>query len=322
MEDVKDIVFKVVQEFLCTTPLIIWGSGATVPCGLPTMGCLAKHLKDTMLPDLELATNLEAVLGESKYEPLQSEIKRRIWEYISTYDVKFLESLSNGNEDAYVAAIGKLLDKFTFAHPRKLDIVTTNYDRVLEYICSLNNMCYADGTGLSDLSIFDSNRFKNEKCVNIIKVHGSLSWFEIDGDIRNLSKGLGNVPPVIIIPGKNKYRESSQIPYRELIQKCDIAVDSAKSFLSIGFGFNDEHITPEIIKSVNKGAPIVVVTMRVSETCRAALKKASQYVLIEASSANDRESLVTIKQKGLPNIQELVLEGCYWSLPKFMEIFI
>ena len=73
---------------------------------------------------------------------------------------------------------------------------------------------------------------------------------------------------------------------------------------------------------MNKGAPIVVVTMRVSETCRAALKKASQYVLIEASSANDRESLVTIKQKGLPNIQELVLEGCYWSLPKFMEIFI
>ena len=140
--------------------------------------------------------------------------------------------------------------------------------------------------------------------------------------LSSIAPNFPAVSPVIIIPGKNKYRESSQIPYRELIQKSDIAVDSAKSFLSIGFGFNDEHITPEIIKSVNKGAPIVVVTMRVSETCRAALKKASQYVLIEAISANDRESLVTIKQKGLPNIKELVLEGCYWSLPKFMEIFI
>lgn len=322
MEDFKDIVFKMVQEYLCTTPLVIWGSGATVPCGLPTMGCLAKYLKDILLPDLEVETNLEAVLGESKYESMQSEIKHRIWEYINTYDIKFLESLSSGDVDTYVAAIGKLLEKFTFAHPRKLDIVTTNYDRVLEYVCSLNSMCYADGTGLSDLSVFDSNRFQNAKCVNIIKVHGSLSWFEVDGDVRSLSKGMGKASPVIIIPGKNKYRESSQIPYRELIQKSDNAVGSAKSFLSIGFGFNDEHITPEIIKSVNKGAPIVVVTMRVSESCRTALKKASQYVLIESSSVNDDESLVTIKQKGLPDIKEFVMVGRYWSLPKFMEIFI
>ena len=91
--------------------------------------------------------------------------------------------------------------------------------------------------------------------------------------------------------------------------------------MSIGFGFNDEHITPEIIKSINKGAPIVVVTMIISETCRTALKKASQYVLIEANSANDHESLVTIKQKGQPNVKEFVMEGCYWALPKFMEIF-
>ena len=202
MEKVKDIVFKVVQEFLCTTPLIIWGSGASVPCGLPTMACLAKHLKDTLLPDLELKRNLETVLGESKYESRHLDIKREIWKYISIYDIKFLESLSAGNVDAYVAAIGKLLDKFTFAHPRKLDIVTTNYDRVLEYVCSLNNMRYADGTGLSDLSGFDASRFYNEKCINIIKVHGSLSWFEVDGDVRNLNKGMGTAAPVIIIPGK------------------------------------------------------------------------------------------------------------------------
>lgn len=321
MKDSMDLFFRIIQDFLSMPPLLVWGSGATVPCGFPTMGVLAKHLSNTLIPDLELTGNLEDTLSASKYEGIQLEIKKEIWKCISDADLRFLMAMAKGDVDEYVAAIGQLIAKFTFAHPRKLDVVTTNYDRVLEYVCAFNEMTYTDGTAIADLSNFDSARFRSEKCVNLIKVHGSLSWFEIDGTVRCLNKVDTDITPMIIIPGKNKYREASKIPYRELIQKTDIAVSSAKSFLAIGFGFNDEHITPEIIKQVNKGIPIVVVSKRITDTCLKALGKAKQYVTIEACETNEEESLVVIKERTHDDVQKIVVSGRFWSLPKFMEVF-
>jgi hypothetical protein len=54
------------------------------------------------------------------------------------------------------------------------------------------------------------------------------------------------------------------LPFRELIQKSDNLIKDANSFLIVGFGFNDEHLTPEIEKKIRKGAPIVLITKNVS----------------------------------------------------------
>ena len=43
----KDKVCKVVQKFLKDPPVIIWGSGATIPYGLPSMDDLKKSLQIT-----------------------------------------------------------------------------------------------------------------------------------------------------------------------------------------------------------------------------------------------------------------------------------
>jgi len=34
------------------------------------------------------------------------------------------------------------------------------------------------------LSKFDENQFRNNDIVNIVKVHGSLNWLDIDGEVR------------------------------------------------------------------------------------------------------------------------------------------
>lgn len=38
-------IFKIVQSFLKNPPLVVWGSGATVAFGIPSMDSLNKKLK-------------------------------------------------------------------------------------------------------------------------------------------------------------------------------------------------------------------------------------------------------------------------------------
>jgi hypothetical protein len=51
---------------------------------------------------------------------------------------------------------------------------------------SYNDMPFTDGFNGKTLSIFDESKFKNEKIVHLVKVHGSLNWFDINGETHFL----------------------------------------------------------------------------------------------------------------------------------------
>ena len=44
--DKKDAIFLIIQKMLEKPPVIIWGSGATIPFGLPSMQDLNKMLSE------------------------------------------------------------------------------------------------------------------------------------------------------------------------------------------------------------------------------------------------------------------------------------
>ena len=94
-------------------------------------------------------------------------------------------------------------------------------------------------------------------------------------------------------------------------------INSAASFLVVGFGFNDEHLTPRIKSKIKKGTPIVVITKIISETCLTELESAEKYVLLEDDG--DNKTKVTIKERNLEK-QIIILEGNFWSLNNFIEI--
>ena len=96
--------------------------------------------------------------------------------------------------------------------------------------------------------------------------------------------------PLIISPGKNKYREAYENPYRDLIQKADTLIDNAESFLVIGFGFNDEHLTPKIKEKVNNGTPLVLITKEITNSCRNELERAQKYVLLEENKTTKEQN--------------------------------
>ena len=314
-EEIKDKVFKMVQTFLKDPPLIVWGSGATIPFGLPSMEDLNKELKDKIDGFDMQNDNLEIELGKEQYQDKMPEIKKIIWEKVNQADISVLEKIISNNTNVF-KAIETMINKFTETHPQVVNIVTTNYDRVLEYIMSYNDISFTDGFNGKTLSRFDDNKFKSKKIVNLVKVHGSLNWFYIDGETRFLPSISKNETPKIIIPSKDKFKETYGSPYRELIQKSDNSIKDANSFLIVGFGFNDEHLTPEIEKKIRKGAPIVLITKNVSPSSFIVLENATKYILFEKSK--NGKTKVTYKKDS--ESKEVKLNGNFWELNKFMEI--
>ncbi len=317
----KDELFRLIQKLMSDHPLIIWGSGATVECGMPTMYQLSQTIRDKTNLPIDVTKSLETELCKPELAGETDKIRRIIFERILEPDAQIIELLRKRN-NAYLNAIADLIAVIYEAHPKVVNILTTNYDRVIEYVAAWNGYRVFDGTIQGNLGRFDISEFKDRDAVNVIKVHGSLSWGDFDGVTRNcLGRLPDDVNPVIIIPGNQKYQATHQNPYRALIQKADDAIQNASAFLSIGFGFNDEHITPFVNTKINDGTPIIAVALKISENCRKILVNARTYVLLEAQSGDECKTQVSYCDgtSGMRGVMKI--DGRYWSLDKFMEVF-
>ena len=316
---IMDHIFSTIQKFLNNPPVIIWGSGATIPFNLPSMTQLNDALKEKIKDFNANNDNLENELGKDEYKERMPEIRKAVWNTVNQADKQVYEKLAGGNSDD-LKPIKNIIEKFRACHPRVVNIITTNYDRILEYVMSYHNIPFTDGFSGKDFSMFSEANFKDRDLVNLIKVHGSLNWFKIQGSIRFLSSHSECCEPIIICPGKNKYQEASQSPYRDLIQKSDNLIQKANGFLVVGFGFNDEHLTPQIKKKISAGTPLVLATKEVTEPCKNEMAQAQKYVLLQECKKSENKTLVMIKEGKEMEIEEQSIDGNYWQLNKFMEI--
>ncbi len=310
-----DEIYNTIQTYLREPPLVIWGSGATIGFGLPSMSNLKDEIGAAIPTFDKTCTDLEAELGKDKYEADLPRIRKIIRDVVNAADIKAKEHLLNSTDD--FEGIKRLTDFCHSPHPKVMNVVSTNYDRILEYVWGYNGIRYTDGFEQQELSVFDENKFLDKDIINLMKVHGSLDWFDVDHEVRKLSSDFG-FDPVMIPPGKNKYRTTHNSPYRELMQKSDDAIKKAPSFLVVGFGFNDEHITPQVSKKTKAGTPIVVVTMKVTPTTEKQLEKAKRVIYIEADT-DIRKSRIRIIENG-DTISDTVEDGQFWTLNKFMDI--
>jgi hypothetical protein len=313
----KDKIFKIVQTFLKSPPLVVWGSGATISFGLPSMRDLNEALKKEV-EDFDISNdNLEDELGKDKYQEKLPQIKQVIWKEVNNADIFVLKKFIDNEIDDF-NGIKLLIEKFIETHPQVLNIVTTNYDRVLEHWLSYQGVNFTDGFDGKTLSIFNDDNFKGGSIVNLVKVHGSLNWFNANGEVRYLSGETANKTPKIVVPSKNKFEETYEVPYRELIQKSDALINNALSFLVVGFGFNDKHLTPRIEANIKKGIPLVLITKEVSGNTFKELKKAKKYILFE--EAETGKTKVTYKENSSSEEKVEIIDGDFWQLNEIMEI--
>lgn len=146
------------------------------------------------------------------------------------------------------------------AEGNKLSIVTTNYDTLLEEAANVGHYTIFDGFSFTsspefDAKMFDWNLVKDvpnletkeiiydKKVVNLLKIHGSLTWTaEDDHRVRRVSK-KGNPKPLMIFPSSNKYEQSYRAPYSDLFYKFRELLNRPRTLLvTVGFSFRDTHI--------------------------------------------------------------------------------
>lgn len=157
----------------------------------------------------------------------------------------------------------------------RLQIFTTNYDRLLEAGAELAGVHLIDRFVGSLSPILRASRLDIdihynppgirgeprylEGVARYSKLHGSVDWIDVDGTIRRVGLPLGApsvadflslVTPstltgrhLMIYPNAAKDRETAAFPYVELFRDFAAAVCRPSSVLvTYGYGFGDEHI--------------------------------------------------------------------------------
>ena len=194
-----------------------------------------------------------------------SKTKQKIFEIIKENTAYHYNSL----ELQHGKFIRKLLKKVE--NKNNLSIVTTNYDVLFEEAMEEEKIEYIDGFSDSgDRNKFDIKNFEknNIECVNLLKIHGSLSWRKYYSDIyKDKIENIKN--PVIIYPSSNKYSQSYQKPYYELLNTFQELLRNKDSLLiTVGFSFQDNHIAKIVIESLkeNNELTLLVTDLNINQT--------------------------------------------------------
>jgi hypothetical protein len=129
-----------------------------------------------------------------------------------------------------------------------IDIISTNYDTVVEQFCSNQRISYEDGFG----NVFEVDRLRDSQAqIRLFKVHGSILWYKSDRgqfykfpvEVKDLTRTVygENIEPLIMYPMRKwEYIE----PTFELISQAKrLMRESHINFIYVfGYSFRDAHI--------------------------------------------------------------------------------
>lgn len=310
-----EISQKIAQDCAAQVPVIVLGSGASVPHGIPGMWPLGQHLINSTLPDGLTAKDLtgwdafKSGLSTKDLESALTDIEitaavtghivNTTWEYLNAADLAvFYQVIANRK----LLPLSRLFQYLFRTTTKELQVVTPNYDRLAEYAAEAAG--YYAYTGFSYGML--GNRIVQhipkiyvngaaQRTVNVWKVHGSFGWFcDRDGVVVSLPPGKSypsELEPLIVTPGSDKYRRTHAEPFRTTMHCADRAISSAKAFLCIGYGFNDEHLQPLLIeRCANTNVPLVLLTKVVSEKALEFFQsgRCQRYLAIEEADVGAR----------------------------------
>ena len=238
--------------------------------------------------DLNKSFNLEDFLSDMlAFEKYVSDDQRE--KYQQTKSKIFNIIVNNTNYDYDNNYLKHSIFINTLSHlvktPSKLTMVTTNYDTLLEDAADSIGYTVMDGFTFSHRPYFDSDMFEwnlvrdieniktkeleyKKNIINLIKLHGSLTWERDANGIRRIEKSDVS-EPIMIFPSSNKYMQSYQDPYFELFTKFQELLKRPNTLLiTVGFSFADNHISQMIIQAIqrNKSMATLISDYCISQT--------------------------------------------------------
>jgi len=330
-----ETVLRLAQDYISACPLIVLGSGASAAEGLPTMGQLKELFQtseftfenvsentewDSFLVSLQTLDLESALLNTNLSKNLIDQIITKTWNYISHSDLTYFNKLIITPKPT---AVSRLISHLSQASNPDLAIATTNYDRLGEYSLDLAGLTYSDGFSGGYIKQGISNRTFNSKRstdVDLIKVHGSLDWFQDPQNVAYSFPLQNEIPndykPLIVTPGIQKFRGVLQEPFRSLLQRLDQAIIKKNHYMCIGYGFNDEHIHPKLIERCRLGrAKLLILTRTITENTLRLLEQGccQEFLALEMGTNNSTkcyshlfDDIVTIPNRSIWQLDELL----------------
>jgi len=217
--------------------------------------------------------------NKTAYDELNNDLERIIKNFaesISSIENSIAVTAEAKREEAFIYLVNFLMSFASRTGTReRLNIFTTNYDRIIEVGSELAGLHLLDRFVGSLTPIFRSSRLDIDMHYNppgirgeprylegvarFTKLHGSIDWINTGADIRRMglpfgSKDLTNflsapglessdIKKIMIYPNAAKDRETTEYPYVELFRDFAAALCRPNSTLvTYGYGFGDEHI--------------------------------------------------------------------------------
>jgi len=274
-------------------------------------------------------TDLEQTLHDvSLPQDTVEVLVRATWEIVAAKDIEFYKKLLKGEDAFPLSDLFAYLLRTSDAH---LHVVTTNYDRIAEYAANAVGAYASTGVTAGWLQRFVATSFDRKRAplpgfeglVTILKVHGSLDWFRDATDDVIAVPLAQAVPdgmkPLVVTPGVSKYREVHKDPFRTVMSAADEVLRKATCYVSIGYGFNDEHVQPILVNRVMKDdIPLVIVTKKLTAQTRKAFLNQPPKRFLFVEEAPDGTRVYTQNDPG-----GVVLGGVsVWQLRDFMNMII
>ena len=121
---------------------------------------------------------------------------------------------------------------------------------------------------VKDIENIKTNELEYKKnIINLLKLHGSLTWERDNKGIRRKEKNEVN-KPIMIFPSSDKYMQSYQEPYFELFTKFQELLKRPNTlFITSGFSFADNHISQMIYQAVlhNKSLGVLITDYEIDQ---------------------------------------------------------
>ena len=326
-----------IQQKLNGCPALLIGSGGSIPYGLPSMQVLASEIIskldtqyhdeeswEAFIAELNRTNNLELALDNIILkDEIHNSVITTVWSFINGKDREaFLCFLKYGKYPALTLILKKFAQR-----AGETNIITTNYDRLVEYSIDFAQGRVETGFHGNYIKNFGSIQTSSAKrTMNLFKVHGSVDWFKHKTNQNIMSTSFHESTdisdcymPMIVTPGNGKYKETHNDPFRTVIAEADKALRSSGSYLCIGYGFNDEHIQPIIIdENRNRNKPLVIVTKEVTPKMKDLFLQndnGSNCLILSEKSGGGTVVFYNKSEK------DLFLEN-YWSLDCFYKLWL
>ena len=291
---------------MTTSIFFLLGAGFSAPFGIPTMYPFLESFRETAkrkYPQLwcTLEQHFQRLDEESDLEALLSSLGRaerlmdavppgcappkeyKEWQeqsrYLKSHLISYIiERCERFDANLAVEVLAPPMRKLC-ASSKVADVhlFTTNYDRIIEYICEAAGIDYADGFGSNDRELVAPwNRRFEEKKVRIYKMHGSVTYYvdqkkgspqtflrldrgyPLPGPDFRLSREGKELEPLMVLPTLEK--DALGDPYAHLHQVFTETMARTHLVVAVGTSLRDNHLVSAMNYNVDRVVVLLVDT--------------------------------------------------------------